>query len=65
MAASLSTELGKQGLNVQPITYPAVEEGEARLRFFITSAHTPDQIRHAIGLVSETLAELKTTFGDE
>ncbi|MGZ0187577.1 MAG: aminotransferase class I/II-fold pyridoxal phosphate-dependent enzyme [Alphaproteobacteria bacterium] len=65
MAARLSTELGKQGLNVQPITYPAVEEGEARLRFFITSAHTPDQIRHAIGLVSETLAELKTTFGDE
>jgi 8-amino-7-oxononanoate synthase len=65
MAARLSTELGKQGLNVQSITCPAVEEGEARLRFFVTSAHTPDQIRHAIGLVAETLAKLKATFGDE
>ncbi len=64
-AARLSTALGKRGLNVQPITYPAVEEGEARLRFFVTSAHSKAQIREAVTLVAETLAELKATHGDE
>lgn len=65
LAARVSTALGKRGLNVQPITYPAVEEGEARLRFFLTSAHTPQQIKHAIQLVAETMAELKAAHGDD
>lgn len=65
LAASLSTELGKKGLNVQPITYPAVEEGEARLRFFLTSAHTSAQIKQAVQAVAETLADLKARYGDE
>jgi len=49
---------------VQPITYPAVEEGEARLRFFVTSAHTSQQIKQAVQTVAETLAELKASHGD-
>ena len=65
LAARLSTALVKQGLNVQPITYPAVEEGEARLRFFVTSAHTPEQIDAAVRMTAETLAELRATHGDE
>ncbi len=64
LAARLSTALGKRGLNVQPITYPAVEEGEARLRFFVTSAHTSQQIKQAVQTVAETLAELKASHGD-
>lgn len=65
LAARLSTALGKRGLNVQPITYPAVEEGEARLRFFVSSAHTADQIGRAVALTAETLADLRAAHGDE
>lgn len=65
LAARLSTALVKAGLNVQPITYPAVEEGEARLRFFVTSAHDRGQIDRAVRLTAETLEELKATHGDE
>ncbi|WP_322042153.1 aminotransferase class I/II-fold pyridoxal phosphate-dependent enzyme [Paraburkholderia sp. J67] len=36
--------LFEEGINVQPIFYPAVEERLARLRFFICSTHTPEQI---------------------
>ena len=38
-----------------PIMYPAVEETAARLRFFITSEHTEQQIRDAVDAVHEEL----------
>jgi 8-amino-7-oxononanoate synthase len=47
-AAKLSNALFKAGINVQPIIYPAVDEGLARLRFFINSGHTEEQIRHTV-----------------
>jgi 8-amino-7-oxononanoate synthase len=47
-ATRLSAALFKQGVNVQPILYPAVPEKSARLRFFISCMHTEDQIRHTI-----------------
>jgi 7-keto-8-aminopelargonate synthetase-like enzyme len=40
---------------VQPILYPAVEERAARLRFFITSRHTSDQIRRTVAALQEEL----------
>lgn len=52
-AAKLAGALFKRGINVQPIIYPAVEEKAARLRFFINSGHTEEQIRYTI----DTLAE--------
>ncbi len=45
-AIKLSSLLFEEGINVQPIIHPAVEEKQARLRFFITSKHTEDQIRY-------------------
>ena len=54
----LSRALFARGINVQPILYPAVEERAARLRFFITSRHTPDQIRRTIGAMREELAKI-------
>ena len=54
----LSRALFKRGINVQPILYPAVEERAARLRFFITSRHTPDQIRQTIAALQEELAKI-------
>ncbi|MCP5279537.1 MAG: aminotransferase class I/II-fold pyridoxal phosphate-dependent enzyme [Thiobacillus sp.] len=47
-AAKLSNALFEKGINVQPIIYPAVEEGLARLRFFINSGHTEEQVRHTV-----------------
>jgi 7-keto-8-aminopelargonate synthetase-like enzyme len=54
----LSRALFTRGINVQPILYPAVEERAARLRFFITSRHTPDQIRLTINAMREELAKI-------
>lgn len=51
-AVVLSNRLFEQGLNVQPIIYPAVEERAARLRFFISSAHTEAQLRIAVELLT-------------
>jgi 8-amino-7-oxononanoate synthase len=50
-AAQWANALFDEGINVQPIFYPAVEEKAARLRFFICSTHEPAQI-------SETVAAL-------
>jgi 8-amino-7-oxononanoate synthase len=50
-AAKVSNKLFEHGVNVQPIIYPAVEERAARLRFFISSAHTESQLRTAVELV--------------
>jgi 7-keto-8-aminopelargonate synthetase-like enzyme len=60
-ALRLSRALFARGINVQPILYPAVEEKAARLRFFITSRHTPDQIRRTITAMQEELAKIDST----
>jgi 7-keto-8-aminopelargonate synthetase-like enzyme len=48
-----------RGINVQPIVHPAVEEKAARLRFFITSAHTEEQIRLTVDATAEELVKLE------
>ncbi|MGF6903711.1 aminotransferase class I/II-fold pyridoxal phosphate-dependent enzyme [Paraburkholderia sp. GAS348] len=47
-AVQWSNALFEQGINAQPIFYPAVEEKLARLRFFICSTHTSEHIRVVI-----------------
>ncbi len=54
----LSRALFIRGINVQPILYPAVEERAARLRFFITSRHTPEQIRRTVIAMQEELVKI-------
>ncbi|MEM1069745.1 MAG: aminotransferase class I/II-fold pyridoxal phosphate-dependent enzyme [Planctomycetota bacterium] len=58
VALRLSNRLKADGINVQPILYPAVEESAARLRFFITSEHTEEQIRHTVQRMANHLKEL-------
>ncbi|TWT43289.1 Long-chain-fatty-acid--AMP ligase FadD29 [Botrimarina hoheduenensis] len=55
LALRLSQDLFDQGINVQPILHPAVEEEAARLRFFITSTHTPDQVERTVKALSEAV----------
>ncbi|MCI9868795.1 aminotransferase class I/II-fold pyridoxal phosphate-dependent enzyme [Rhizobium skierniewicense] len=57
-AVQLSNDLLKAGINALPIIYPAVQEGMARLRFFLTSDHTPEQIAQAVKLTDEILQDL-------
>lgn len=54
----LSNALLVRGINVNPILYPAVPEDLARLRFFVTSCHTEDQIRFTVKVLAEELAGL-------
>lgn len=53
----LAEALFQQGISVNPILYPAVPEEMARLRFFITSDHTPDQIRQAVTALEGALRQ--------
>ncbi len=54
MALAMSMAMFERGVNVQPILHPAVEEAAARLRFFVTSAHSEEQIRRTIDLLVES-----------
>ena len=45
--------LFRRGINVQPIIYPAVEERQGRLRFFINCTHTEEQIERAMAIIDE------------
>jgi len=58
LAVKLSNALFDQGINVQPIIYPAVEERSARLRFFLSSAHHADQLDMTVNAVADTLETL-------
>jgi 8-amino-7-oxononanoate synthase len=55
-AAKLSEALFTRGINVQPILYPAVPEKLARLRFFMCSQHSEDDIRFAVSTLAAELA---------
>jgi 8-amino-7-oxononanoate synthase len=58
LALQLSRKLFARGINVHPILHPAVEEKAARLRFFITAAHTEKQIRSTVATMDEELTKL-------
>ena len=60
LALQLSRRLFERGINVQPILYPAVEESAARLRFFITSTHSPEQIQETVDAVATELNAIQS-----
>jgi 8-amino-7-oxononanoate synthase len=57
-AARLAEALYRRRINVQPILYPAVPEGSARLRFFVSSEHSEEQIRSTVEALAEELRRL-------
>lgn len=61
-AVAASNLLLERGVNVLPIIFPAVPEGSARLRFFVTAAHTEDEIDRAVDLTAEAVAEVRATL---
>jgi 8-amino-7-oxononanoate synthase len=58
-AARVSDLLFRRGINVQPILRPAVPERSARLRFFLSSLHTPEQIRRAVTETRQAMIEVE------
>ncbi len=61
-ALQLSKAMFQRGVNVMPILHPAVEESAARLRFFITSLHTEQQIRYAVDVMTEALEKINPDY---
>ncbi|MEM9828473.1 MAG: aminotransferase class I/II-fold pyridoxal phosphate-dependent enzyme [Planctomycetota bacterium] len=59
VALRLSNRLKSDGINVQPILYPAVDESAARLRFFLTCDHSEKQIRYTVERLAAHMAELE------
>ena len=60
-AAVLSERLSERGANVLPILHPAVPERLARLRFFITSEHSPEQIDDVVAITADEIQGLTGT----
>ena len=58
-ALLLSERLGDRGINVQPIVYPAVADYAARLRFFLSSTHSEEQLLRTAEAVATTLAAIR------
>lgn len=57
-AVRLAEKLFKEGINVQPILHPAVEERLARLRFFICSSHSEHQLRQTADKLAGAMRSL-------
>jgi len=56
----LSERLLQRGFNVVPAVFPGVAENQARLRFFITSEHSQEQIDQVIDAVAEELPDIRS-----
>lgn len=54
-AAIFSQEVRDRGVLALPMIYPGVEEGKARLRFFISAMHTDEDLRDAVDAAAESL----------
>ncbi|MEL6777975.1 MAG: aminotransferase class I/II-fold pyridoxal phosphate-dependent enzyme [Cyanobacteria bacterium J06597_16] len=54
-AVQLSHMLFQQGINVQPMVYPSVPYDAARLRFFMSAAHSEEQIQQTVKTMADEL----------
>ena len=61
VAGFLANALFRRGIYVMPITFPAVKEGQARLRFFLSASHTEELIRRTLDAVAEELPRAQET----
>lgn len=64
VAGFLSQLLYKRGVYVMPVAFPAVKEGSARLRFFISASHTEEMVRQALDAVAEELPRARQIVED-
>jgi len=63
-AGLLSRYLLERNVLALPIGFPAVARNRARLRFFLSNRHTEDEIRQAVDVVAQGLAEIPVRSED-
>lgn len=51
----IADQLFQAGINVHPMFYPSVPHGEARLRFFISSEHTREDMDYTLNTLASAL----------
>jgi 8-amino-7-oxononanoate synthase len=61
-ALMLSQRMVEAGINVQPIVYPAVADDAARLRFFLSSTHSFEQLEWTAQTCAELLGSIRDEF---
>lgn len=54
--------LFSRGINVTPMVHPAVRNDKARLRFFVSSLHTEEQLRVTAQAAAEELAKIRKVY---
>ncbi len=59
VAGTLANAMFNRKINVLPIFYPVVEEGLARLRFFLSSDHKKEDVLTALDVLSEELPKAR------
>lgn len=63
LALKLAEALYENGINAQPILYPAVPEKETRIRIFMTALHTEEQITRSIQVLNEQWQKINEANG--
>ncbi len=58
VAGFMANALFNRGVYAMPITFPAVKEGTARLRFFLSAAHSEEDARKALDITKEELPKV-------
>ncbi|GAA4625597.1 aminotransferase class I/II-fold pyridoxal phosphate-dependent enzyme [Cellulomonas oligotrophica] len=56
-AVAVARGLAAHGVSANPIVFPAVPDDQSRLRFFLTSEHTHDQLDRALDVTARCLRE--------
>jgi glycine C-acetyltransferase len=59
LASKMADKLLERGIYVIGFSYPVVPQGQARIRLQLSAAHTPEQLKRAIGAFTEVGRELK------
>ncbi len=54
-AGFMAEALFERGIYAMPITFPAVKEGTARIRFFLSAAHSEEDVRKALDATAEEM----------
>lgn len=60
VAMQLSQQLLEDGINAKPIVYPAVAEDSSRLRLFLSSTHTEEELEHSAEKIAQILSSLQS-----
>ena len=61
-AVMLSQRLLQRGINVQPVMHPAVPAKASRLRFFLTTKHTDEEMATALRVTAAELASVRPSL---